>query len=273
MFVLTQGTCVATEGRIAMIFDAHTHVGPALAYQNSLFSALKGAELVSIMDLAGIEKACVFAPLWIGGEFFDPEFKEANRVVFQATRDFPDRLIGYGRVNPKVGQAAVDELERCIHDYGFRGLKLHPDTEGYKTNDLEILAPLFDLLDQHRLLSFFHSGYFPTCQPALFAPLAQAFPNVPMILAHIGYRHWMDASILAQQAPNIYLETAGNSAPANIYGAIRVVGADRVLFGTDSPYHEPNYCRNKVEMLPGLTDDERQLVMGGNMSRLLGLTQ
>lgn len=254
-----------------MIFDAHTHVGPALPYQGPIYPGTTGAELVAIMDSVGIDKACVFAPLWIGGEFFDPEFVEANRAVFQATQEFPDRLVGYGRVNPKVGQAALDELERCIQDYGFKGLKLHPDTEGYKTNNLDIMAPVFERLARENWVTFFHSGYFPTCQPALFAPLAQAFPTVPIILAHIGYRHWEDAAVLARLFPNIYLETAGNSTPATINGSIRMAGADRVLFGTDSPYHEPQYCIDKVRLLPGLTDEERDLVMGGNMARLLGM--
>jgi predicted TIM-barrel fold metal-dependent hydrolase len=255
-----------------MIFDAHTHVGPSLFYEKPLYPGVVGADLVAIMDRVGIDKACVFAPYWIGGgEFVDPDFDQANRAVYEATKEFPDRLIGYGRVNPKLGRKALDELERCIQDYRFRGLKLHPDTEGYDTSCLEIMAPIYERMVEANWVSFYHTGYAPTCQPALFVPLAKAFPSVPIILAHIGYRYWEDAALVAREFRNVYLETAGNSTPSTINGAIRVAGADHVLFGTDSPYHDPQYCIDKVELLPDLTDEERKLVMGGNMARLLGM--
>lgn len=94
-------------------------------------------------------------------------------------------MFGKDRVHCKYGKATVVELLRCIEEYRLGGLKLHPDTGGCKSNDFDLAGPTLEILGRHRMV-FFHAGYFPTGQPAVFVPLASSFPAFPIILAHAG---------------------------------------------------------------------------------------
>lgn len=253
-----------------MILDAHAHIGPAFRTRPVFSPGVDPADIVRLMDEAGISRACLFPPAWEGPEFRDPRFEQANRAVAAARAAYPDRFITYARVNPNFKPAALVELERCRTEYGCRGLKLHPLTEYFWVSNLGLLRPLFERCDAWRWPVFFHSGYYPTCQPALFIPLARAFPRVPIILAHLSYAHTGDAIIAAQTCANIYLETSANTTTAAIAETLRRVGPEQLVFGSDMPFTHPLDVIRKIEAVPGLTSRERDLILGQNMARLLG---
>ena len=121
-----------------MILDAHTHFGPALAVDHPMGPVAPGttaADLVAQLDGAGIDRAVVFAPNWLGGsggtDFIDPNYEVANAAIATGVRSYPDRLVGFARVNPKLGSAAVAELERCFVEYRFQGLHLNNTNEWF----------------------------------------------------------------------------------------------------------------------------------------------
>ena len=253
-----------------MIFDAHTHMGPGLrmhSYELAL-DTIRGEDLIAALDRAGIDRACTFAPLIEGGEFEDPNYEQSNRAICQACRRYPDRLVGYCRVNPHWGEDALIEMRRCHDEYGFHGLKLHPDWEYFAANS-PIVQPLAAQCEEYGWPIFLHSGYYPLSHPTLMLPLAKRFPRVTLILAHLGYRHTSDAILVALECPNVYLETSANSTQAAIAECIRRVGPDRVLFGSDIPYTLPEDVVRKIALLPGLTEEARAKIMGGNMVRIL----
>ncbi len=117
----------------------------------------------------------------------------------------------------------------------------------------------------------FHSGesdYYGHSGPANFLQVARRFPEVTFILKHMGYRLVEDAVQVALERPNIYLETAGVTC-SNILKAVRRVGADRVIFGSDTPYHSPKVEAMKIAEHPGLSGDEKRKVLGENLGRIL----
>ncbi len=195
------------------IIDAHAHLGPGLGNHGEgvcEFSSITAKELVPALDRAGIDRAIIFAPLYEGGDFIDPDYRRGNVAIYEAAQQYPKRLIGYGRVCPNLQDDAIKEWRRCINEYRMQGLMLHPDWESFSPSNKRLMWPLAELCAEHRLPMTFHSGYYPKCQPLLFLPLAEAFPKVPIFLKHLGYHYWRDAIIVARHTDNVLLETTGN---------------------------------------------------------------
>ena len=255
-----------------MIIDAHAHLGPAFQTRPPLLPGVTGDDIVRILDAAKIDKACVFAPAWEGPEFVDPGYEEANRAVYLAVRKHPDRLIGYCRVDPNQMSQAYTEMVRCHDEYGFQGLKLHPLWEHFLPSNAKIVPPILRRCQNYGWPIFWHAGYYPTCEPALFFDMAKEFPRVNHILAHLAYAHTLDAIILSQQCANVFLETSGNSTAQAIGATLRAVGPEKFIFGSDLPFTQPEDVMMKIRLQPGLLAGELDLVMGGNMARLLGLS-
>jgi predicted TIM-barrel fold metal-dependent hydrolase len=126
-----------------------------------------------------------------------------------------------------------------------------------------------EFLQANNLPVLFHAGYEPRSQPAHFVPLAEAFPRVRLILGHMAYRMAGDAIIVAQRIPNIYLETSGNWDDL-IKAAIRTLGSDRVLFGSNLPFQIPEVEIMKVSLLD-IPQEDKDLVLGGNAIKLHSL--
>lgn len=252
-----------------MIVDSHVHLGPTLLnHSGSLeFDATTGKATVAAMDDAGVDVGIAFAPLYEGGRYDDPDYKLANYAIAQAVHEFPERFVGYARVNPNRKAAAVAEFRHALDDLGLRGLMLHPDWESFYPHNQTLMWPLAELCVEYGVPMTFHVGYYPKCQPLLFIPLAEAFPNVPIYLKHIGYEYWRDAVIMATRYPNVYLETAGASTSGEILAAIRWAGAAKVCYGSDLPYVLPSVVIKKIRSLP-ISDDDKALVLGLNSARL-----
>jgi predicted TIM-barrel fold metal-dependent hydrolase len=253
-----------------VIIDAHTHLGPMLANHERpacLVDAITAEQFVAVLDGAGIDKAIVFPPLDEGGVFFDPDYSRGNRAVYEAVQKYADRLIGYGRVCPRLMAEAVKEFRKCITEYRMQGLMLHPDWEAFLPTHKPVMWPLAELCAEYRLPITFHAGYYPKCQPILFVPLAEAFPQVPIFLKHMGYHYWRDAIVVARHTDNVYLETAGNTTSGEILEAVKQVGATRVVFGSDLPYIFPEVVLAKIRGLP-ISQEDKARILGGNVARI-----
>jgi uncharacterized protein len=255
-----------------MIIDNHVHFGPALRHYEDdcgpLFPILTVDDLLRVLDRDQIEIAVIFPPRWIGGSFFDPNYEQANQAISDAVKKHPDRLIGYGRVNPNWGKKAVAEAKRCFEGYGLRGLKLHPEWESFFPTNATLVDPLMEVAEKHKVVVLFHTGYFPS-EPALFIELALRFPRLPIILGHMGGRLTGDAVIAAKKAPNLLLETSGSL--YSFSGAIKAVGAERFLFGSNCPFEFPKVQLEKLERTPGLSAREREGILWENSARLHGI--
>ena len=110
------------------------------------------------MDRVGIDRALASAPKWVGGsagsDFVDPNYERANAEIAQGVINFPARFIGIARVNPKFGSRAVAELRRCVTEYGFRGLYLNNESEGFTYGDRALMDPLLDVCAASRIPVF-----------------------------------------------------------------------------------------------------------------------
>ena len=165
----------------------------------------------------------------------------------------------------------MKELKKCVYDYKFVGIMMHPEWESFAANDVKLLSPIFKIAEERHLPVTFHTGYYPTCEPLLFLALADAFPTVPIMLKHLGYEYVRDAIVASQLAKNVFLETAGNSSSADIHACIKQAGANKVVFGSDLPYISPEVVIQKIRLMEDVSDREKADVLGDNVARMHNL--
>jgi len=242
---------------MSIVVDCHCHVGVGHEYRQT------ADELLREMDRYEVDRA-VICPV---DRCIAVDNRAGNDFVLDTARAHPDRFYAFATANPWYGERAVVELQRALGE-GARGIKLHPALQGFLLCD-ELVYPLVELAGELDVPMFFHTGTPAFSQPMQLAELALRFPGVNFIMGHMGSTDfWLDAIPAAQQSRNIYLDTSW-SLPDKVTRAVAAVGADRVLFGTDSPLSTLRLemgCRRATE----LADDVRDAVMGGNVLTLLG---
>jgi uncharacterized protein len=122
------------------------------------------------------------------------------------------------------------------------------------------------LLERGGLPVLIHSGHPIFTLPWSIEELAIAFPGVKVIIGHMGHGNvvYINASIdIAARNPNVYLETSGMPMHTKIKDAVDRVGPDRVLYGSDAPFHHPAVEILRVQV-SGLEEDVLDRVLRTN---------
>jgi len=170
---------------------------------------------------------------------------------------------------PETFRQASDILKtpRCI------GIKVHPDFHGYAIKDQG--AKIFEFAAAERAVVLSHSGGPPSLPPD-FIPFADRFPEVTLIFAHLG---WSLDGDLTRQARAVQMSRRGNvhvdtsssfSITSNLLEwAVREVGADKILFGSDTPLYFTPMQRARIDNAE-LDDDAKRAILRGNAERLFG---
>lgn len=243
------------------IIDLHAHVHPfALPVRRA-----SARELVADMDRLGIELTAVSS-----AHAIMQDMVEGNA---QLARDLEttDRLRGYAFANPNQVELSVSQLRRYLPEPGFIGLKLysggyigHPLNCPEHVGILDVVASEFP-----KAIVLVHCGENdPANFPGLVS-LAREFPALTFLAGHMGSRLWRDALPVLAQAPNIVAEIcAPVPARSRIEDAVRVMGADRVVFGSDWPIISQPYmlgCVHDAE----ISDSDRRAILYDNAARIL----
>lgn len=251
-----------------MIIDAHIHAGPLLtaAPFPTICDAGTGDALVRLMDRAGIERAVVFAPPWKGG-VCDPTYAMSNREIWRLQQRFPDRLLGAARVSPNYGEPAVAEARRCLEEYGLRAVKLNSDWEAFRVAGTAVVDAILDLAAGLRCPVIVHCGDAPRSQPAALLDVVRRFPSLRVVLAHTGHEFSEDAIWMAAAFDNVYVDTS-EARMSVVARAIAAAPSHKVLYGSDIPYHLPEVELAKIRLLPGVSTQTRDRVLGANALRL-----
>ena len=185
-------------------------------------------------------------------------------------------IVAFGSVSPH-SEDAFDELER-IQALGLPGVKLHPDYQGFAVDDLK-MKPLYRKISELGLITLFHAGvdvgYAPPYggMPAAMRTAAAWFDS-PVVAAHWGGVHCGEEVLRHLcDVDNLYFDTSLGYAMMPRYYAERIIekkGVDHLLFGTDTPWHNPTMEWRLLDSL-GLSADEREAIACGNAKKLLSL--
>ena len=183
----------------------------------------------------------------------------------------PETLIGFLSLDPT--QAGwEDELRFGHQELKLRGIKLMPMYAGFRPDDSR-LDPLWQYAQQHHLPVLLHTGTTFVSQaplectlPRHLDPVATRFPEVPIIMAHLGHPYEGECVVTARKHPHLYADiSALHYRPFQFYHSLMLVQEygiwDKVLFGTDYPF------TNVAATLAGLRS-LNQMLAGTALPRL-----
>ena len=199
------------------------------------------------MDEDGVDRSVAMGYGWTDVDLA----RQCNDYLAESVQSHPDRLVGFGSVNPAWGNEAARELERCVQ-LGLRGVgELHPDTQGFDLGDADTMRPLLEAADEQGLVITTHSsepvghlyqGKGRTTPDVLmdFIETARDYSNVKIICAHLGGGLPFYALMpeVRQALQNVWFDTAASPFlyVASVFEtASRIVGSDKVLLGSDYP--------------------------------------
>jgi uncharacterized protein len=184
-----------------------------------------------------------------------------DRYVAEYVAAHPDTLIGYLSLDPTQPNWQ-DELRAGHEELGLRGIKLMPMYAGFRPCDPE-LDPLWQYAERHNLPILLHTGTTFVAQapvectlPRHVDPVAARFPEVKIIMAHLGHPWESECIAVARKHPNVYTDiSALHYRPWQLYNSLMLVQEygvwDKVLFGSDYPFTTVDAS---IDGLRGLND-------------------
>lgn len=263
-----------------MLIDFHTHCFPdALAPRAIERLSRGGGGLMPYTDgtLAGLRARMaedgVDVAVVLSIATNAAQQKKVND--FAAALDREEGLIAFGSVYPDAPDA-LDELER-IASLGLRGVKLHPDFQGFMADDARY-APLYRKISALGLVTVFHAGvdynYSPPYggTPERIAAALKWF-DAPVVAAHWGGIGSAESVLAHLAGREVYLDTSfGYATMPRHYAAaiLRAHGADKMLFGTDTPWHTAAMEMRLLDSLD-IPREDMEKIRYQNAAKLLGL--
>ena len=277
-----------------MIIDFHTHIFPAdirdnrekffpsepafkLLYQSAKSRLIGAAELLTAMDENGVDKSIILGFPWRNPANFKPH----NDYIMDMVQKYPDRFIGLACFEPS-GKDTVVEAERCLVA-GISGIgELAFYQTGIDELALERLAPIMDMCAKRDLPVLIHTnepvghayhGKTPITLAQTYR-LIKRFRDNKIVLAHWGgglFFFGLMKKEVKENFRNVYFDTAATPFlyDAEIYQvAEKIVGVDKILFGSDYPLLPPSRYFDEMEEA-GLTTMQRKKICGENARRIL----
>ena len=249
-----------------MIIDCDTHFSP----YRKLPVSVNAGEWNDLMAEGGVDRAIC----WMMQQHLD-EPQESNRYIYESSKKYP-RMIPFGWVMlPQGLQKTFDEVKRCLEEYGFYGIKINGSQNKHNIDSEESLM-IIDLIAKAGKIVAFHCGAEAPVytDPARAARIAKLYPELRIIMVHMGGVIEPDMSekvvAAAKESPNMMLVGSAIPMPRVVNG-IRKLGADRILFGSDTPYHgSPKRGLDEYrEMLKEFNAETAGLVLGENAKKFL----
>jgi len=196
--------------------------------------------------------------------------RQENDEVLHAIRAFPDRAFGYVYLNPKHAQASLDELNRCVRDGPMVGVKLWvaercnaPDLDPLVARATELKA----IILQHTWIKI--TGNLPgESTPMDLAELAARHPKATFLCGHTG-GDWEVGVRAIRPLKNVYADLGGGDPVAGFTEmAVRELGAERVLYGSDAGGR--SFASQLAKVFGAdIPDLAKRLILSENFKRLL----
>ncbi len=199
-------------------------------------------ELIELMDANDVETSVAWPMLKM--HYTMDTIRQDNKVIGEGAKKYSGRIAPFGGLNPLMGmKESFEEMNRCISEYNVKGFKLSGARDGYKINDRELVFPIVEKIAKEDLIFATHIGADSpvNSHPFLLRDVAQAFPEVRIILIHMGGAGvpkdgLYDAAIqVAQECSNIWVAPS-ESDPRAMIKAIKTLDPERICFASDNPF-------------------------------------
>ena len=247
------------------VIDAHSHiVGNGNAVNNNIMLDADPDSLVRKMDKLGVD-ATITAP-WIGICYSGTE---GNEEVLSAVKNHPGRFLGFStcNVNYKEDLNSFKEYHLAHPDI-FVGIKPYPPAQKILLTDA-VYKDWFSFANEHHLPALIHAESPDYSQQT--DEIAALYPNVTFILAHSGASYYMARknAEVARKHPNVVLDiTYTTTGRGMVEFLVEQVGAEKVLYGSDTPMRDPSpqlgwVCYAKI------SEQDKKKILAENIIRIL----
>ena len=278
-----------------MIIDVHVHILPpevihevehyrerdeyfALLHKDPKSRFATAETIIEEMNNSGVGKSVVF-----GFAFKDMGIcRMLNDYIMESVKRYPDRLIGFGVVNPMDGKVEKEVL-RC-KEGGLRGIgELFPDGQGFDVGNPDEMHKFTSICKELDMVVSIHSnepvGHYyegkDSTHPEKAYRFALANPELNIIFAHWGGGLFFYELMpeVRRALKRVFYDTAASPYlySKEIYNVAKAVGiVEKVLMGTDFPLIGPKRYIKEISSTE-LSEGERGKILGGNAEKLFGV--
>ena len=261
------------------VTDAHCHIYP----EKIAARAVNGTDRFyhehsvgtgTVENLAEISKSSGIDRFIVQSVATTPhQVKSINEFISAEVKKHPGRFIGLGTLHPDSADIKGD-IEHLV-SLGLKGVKLHPDIQGFKIDDYRCLK-IYELCEENRLPKLMHTGdsRYDYSNPNRLLPVLKIYTELTVIGAHFGgWSIWETASRKLCGTPNLYVDCSSSFPYLKKQTATEIIrryGADRVLFGSDYPMWSP---KEELEYFLSLNLDENEIksILNINASKIFNL--
>lgn len=288
------------------IIDMHTHMFPKDVIENwskyaerdyyfklltnpknsSIQQYATAKEAIKLADKAGVEKIVMQGWYWNDHELC----KYHNDYMYEIINMYPNRFEAYISINPTFGELAINELERN-YNRGFVGVgEIGPGANNFKLMDNRFLT-LMEAAKYYNLPVNIHCSepvgrdYLGKDKTSIgdIYKLVKMPPDLTLILAHLGggLPFYELIPEIKEAFTNVYYDLAANPLvyeTRSIRSVVDIVGAEKILFGSDFPLLiYPKKCREKefqlfitdIDQNAGLNEEEWAKIMYDNGKKMI----
>ncbi|MBI4922449.1 MAG: amidohydrolase [Devosia nanyangense] len=208
-------------------------------------------------EMAGVERAIVFALRY--GDSIGVESND--ELTAAAVAKYPDKFVGFAYVDPRRPDC-MEQLRHAIEDLKLTGVKFGPIYNGVALSDPR-LVPVYEYLQKNNIPLTLHMGTtFARNAPIEMGraihvePIALRYPDLVMVLAHMGHPWYEECIVVARKQPNVFCEiSALVYRPWQYYNILICAQeyriTDKIFFGTDFPFSRVD---ESVDGLLGIND-------------------
>jgi len=210
--------------------------------------------------------------------------KSSNVWCCHVAEKYP-QLVPFIATDPSVlgVKEAQDHILEMVEQHGAKGIKVHQGLQRFYMHD-ERMLPICRLCTEMDIPILAHSGPLRDteqyAEPRAYAEVLKTFPELRLVLAHMGGGAWRQTLEIARAYPNVYFDcseiiewTGAPNAPTDreLAHLIQDVGSERVMMGSDFPWYDIGYCAKRIMELPLLSKEQKESILGANAIRILKL--
>ncbi len=261
------------------VIDAHCHIYPekiaakAVGGTDNFYgvtSARKGTveDLLTQGNEVGIDKFIVQSVATT-----PKQVKSINEFIAENVKTYPEKLVGLGTLHPESEDIAGDIGH--LAELGLKGVKLHPDIQGFKLDDYRCLK-IYEICEEKGLKMLLHTGdnRYDYSNPNRLLPLLNTYKSLIFIGAHFGgYSVWSEACEKLAGIDNFYVDCSSSFGFIDKALARELIiryTPEKVLFGTDYPMWN---AQSELEYLfsLGLDNDQLSSILSINTKKIFNL--
>lgn len=262
-----------------MIIDFHTHIFPdkiagrTLDYLSDIFGASPFADGTHTGLCDSMKKAGVDVSVSLPAVTKVSQVESINRF---ASAFIEGAVISFGGIHPECEN--YKEILKEIKNLGLKGIKLHPDYQDTYFNDIRYKR-IISYATELGLIISVHAGQDPKCPdnihctPAMAEEVLNEVEPEKLVLAHMGGNELWSEVEERLVGRNVYFDTGvilDRMPQEQFLRMVREHGADRIVFGTDSPWADQKKFVEILKEMP-LEEEERNQIFAGTAVKLLGL--